>query len=179
MSTMIKVCIASQNPVKIACVQKGFEALMPKEQFEFIGISVPSGVTDQPMTDEETLIGAKTRAKNAQADTPKAQYWVGIEGGVDMHHESMEAFAWIVIRSKYQVGKSKTATFTLPLKIAELVNQGVELGHADDKVFKRTNSKQKDGAIGILTNGLIDRTNYYYPAVVMALIPFVNEELYR
>ena len=51
------------------------------------------------------------------------------------------------------------------------------MGEADDVVFGRSNSKFKDGAIGILTGGLIDRTRYYKEAVVMSLIPFINKDL--
>ena len=54
----------------------------------------------------------------------------------------------------------------------------MELGEADDFVFKRKNSKKKDGAVGILTNGLIDRRKYYEEAVVMSLIPFLNKNLF-
>jgi hypothetical protein len=43
-----------------------------------------------------------------------------------------------------------------------------------------TNSKQKGGTVGKLTNGLVDRTEYYRHAMLMALIPFmpVNQSLY-
>ena len=37
--------------------------------------------------------------------------------------------------------------------------------------------KKKDGAVGILTKGLITRKSYYEEAVVLALIPFVNKDL--
>ena len=49
---------------------------------------------------------------------------------------------------------------------------------ADDIVFKRNNSKEKNGAVGILTNNLIDRTKYYEEAVVLSLIPFIKNELF-
>ena len=91
----------------------------------------------------------------------------------------MEAFAWIVINGKDISGKAQTSTFQLPPKIVELINQGVELGHADDLVFKRNNSKQGNGAVGILTHDIIDRVEYYRHAVILALIPFVNSELYQ
>ena len=130
------------------------------------------------MTDEETLLGAENRGKNAQINFPNADYWVGIEGGVEIKDSQMDAFAWVVIFSADKKGKSKTATFYLPEAISTLVKNGVELGHADDQVFKRNNSKQKNGAIGILTHGLIGRTAYYESAVTMALIPFMNPELY-
>jgi non-canonical (house-cleaning) NTP pyrophosphatase len=53
----------------------------------------------------------------------------------------------------------------------------MELGEADDLVFGQINSKQQNGAIGILTNDLIDRESLYRPAVIMALIPFLNPTL--
>ncbi|MCO6359225.1 inosine/xanthosine triphosphatase [Roseivirga pacifica] len=176
--TSIKVVVASKNPVKINCTSQAFSKAFPSAILDVQGVSVPSNVSDQPMTDAETLEGAKNRARNAQSAQPDADYWVGIEGGINQESGTMEAFAWISIISKTKEGKARTASFDLPEKIRALVNQGVELGHADDMVFERTNSKQGNGAVGILTNGLIDRAAYYEPAVVLALIPFLNQELY-
>jgi non-canonical (house-cleaning) NTP pyrophosphatase len=55
----------------------------------------------------------------------------------------------------------------------------MELGDADDVVFKRVNSKHGQGTVGKLTNGQIDRTNYYVHALKLALIPWVRPELYH
>jgi len=59
-----------------------------------------------------------------------------------------------------------------------LVRQGVELGEADDRIFGRNNSKQQNGAVGLLTGDAVDRAGLYVPAVIFALIPFKNPELY-
>lgn len=176
--TDIPIIVASQNPVKIACVKGAFRKVLDVTGMEFIGTSVPSQVSAQPLTDKETLLGAQNRVKNARDKHPNAEYWVGIEGGIEIKNGEMSAFAWVVIESRNQSGKARTGVFYLPNKIAELVRADVELGHADDIVFQRKNSKQKDGAIGILTKGVIDRTLYYEQAVIMALIPFINPELY-
>ncbi|PIQ48040.1 MAG: inositol monophosphatase [Cytophagales bacterium CG12_big_fil_rev_8_21_14_0_65_40_12] len=174
----MRVIVASKNPVKILCASIAFKKAFG-DRVNVEGISVPSNVADQPMTDAETLLGAKNRAINARIEVPNADYWIGIEGGVDQNQEGeMHAFAWVYIASNNQEGKAKTASFELPKKIAELVNQGIELGIADDMVFNRSNSKQKNGAVGILTNDLIDRASYYEPAVILALIPFLNPALY-
>lgn len=175
---VIKVIVASKNPVKIECAQQGFQKVFNNNQILVEGVSVPSGVADQPMSDKETLDGAKNRAENAKNDYPDADYWIGIEGGIDELYDSMEAFAWVYIISNERVGKARTASFDLPPKIRELIHEGIELGVADDMVFKRSNSKQKNGAVGILTHDLINRAEYYEPAVILALIPFVNPELY-
>jgi non-canonical (house-cleaning) NTP pyrophosphatase len=38
--------------------------------------------------------------------------------------------------------------------------------------------KQANGAIGILTGDVIDRTELYQHAVILALVPFKNDGLY-
>lgn len=175
-----KVYIGSENPVKVASTRKGFkEANKNISEFEFIGKSVSSGVSDQPMTNNETLKGAETRAKNLKAKFSDGDFYVGIEGGIQTIGDHMEAFAWVVILDQKMVGKAQTSTFELPPKIVELINQGMELGLADDMVFQRENSKQGNGAVGILTNNVIDRVEYYRHAVILALIPFLNKELYQ
>ena len=176
---MRTVFIGSKNPVKVECTRKGFtEVFNGIEVFDFIGESVDSGISDQPMTNEETLIGAKNRANQLKMRHPEGDYFVGIEGGIQMVGSEMEAFAWIVIMNGERIGKAQTSTFQLPPEIVELIKQGVELGHADDILFQRKNSKQGNGAVGLLTNNVIDRVEYYRHAVILALIPFVNKELY-
>ena len=101
-----------------------------------------------------------------------------MEGGIqDLGHE-MESFAWMFVKSGYKSGKARTATFFLPQKVGELIRGGMELGDADDIVFGKTNSKQVNGAIGLLTHDVITRSSFYTEAVCMALIPFKNPELY-
>ena len=74
----IKLIVASRNPVKIECAEKGFSKVFPKSKILARGIAVESGVADQPMTDAETLEGAKNRAENAKASEPEADCWIGI-----------------------------------------------------------------------------------------------------
>lgn len=169
-----KVIIASRNPVKIDAVKIAFRTMFPEEQYSFVGISVPSGVQDQPMSNLETLEGASNRAGSAKESNSEADFWVGIEGGVEKAGSDLGAFAWIVIKSLNKTGKARTGTFFLPKKIISLIEEGKELGEADDMVFGHTNSKQKNGAVGILTGNAIDRTSLYSQAVVLALIPFKN-----
>lgn len=175
---MKKVIIASKNPVKIQAVINGFEKMFSTEEFEFIGVSVPSNVADQPFGNKETFLGAKNRADNAYTEVNDADFYVGIEGGINNTGDEMEAFAWVVIKSVDKYGKAKTGTFFLPKQVVELIKEGKELGEADDIVFKRNNTKQKNGAVGILTGDVIDRTKYYTEAVVLSLIPFKNVDFY-
>jgi inosine/xanthosine triphosphatase len=175
---MKKIVIASTNPVKIEATRQGFKAMFPDEDFQIEALSAPSGVSDQPMSSQETMLGATNRARGAQIKHPKADFWVGIEGGVEAQGDDLAAFAWIVILSANLAGKSRTGTFFLPPQVANLIQHGKELGEADDIVFHQSNSKQANGAIGILTADIIDRTDLYRHAVILALVPFKNLELF-
>lgn len=174
----MQIVVASRNPVKVDATRQAFAARFPDQALEIEGISVPSEVSDQPMSEEETLSGAMNRARNAQREAPQADYWVGIEGGIEDREQGMLAFAWVVILSAQQQGQGRTASFFLPPPVAKLVRQGIELGLADDQVFGKSNSKQQNGAVGLLTNNVIVRETLYTPAVVLALVPF-DHPLYR
>lgn len=47
---MKKVIVASTNPVKIEATKIGLSKMFPQESFDVRGFSVPSGISDQPMT---------------------------------------------------------------------------------------------------------------------------------
>jgi inosine/xanthosine triphosphatase len=177
--SMIKIVVGSKNQLKIDAAVDGFRKMFPGEECEGFGVSAASGVTDQPMSEAETYKGAYNRAENALKEMPDADYGVGIEGGIEDIDGEMRAFAWIVARSKDgKIGKGRSSAFILPPAVADLVRQGKELGDADDIVFGRTNSKQANGAVGLLTDDVIVRRGYYTEASVLSWIPFKNKKLY-
>lgn len=139
---MQKIIVASTNPVKINTTKDGFKKMFPELEFEVSGIAIPSNVSDQPLSEQETLLGATNRAKNAQNVVPYADYWVGIEGSLEKIPEGMETFAWMVIISKNgKTGRGRTGSFFLPEKVVELIYEGKEFGEANDIVFSKNNSK--------------------------------------
>jgi inosine/xanthosine triphosphatase len=176
---MQKVVITSSNPVKIAATKSAFTKLLGGD-LEFLQMSSPSGVSDQPMSSTETLTGAQNRVEHLINSGFEADFYVGMEGGVELVDEDLVVFGWVYIQDKNQkIGKSKTAEFTLPKKITDLIiNEHKELGEADDIVFGRENSKQSNGSVGILTQDVITREVYLEHAAVLALIPFSNPSLY-
>lgn len=176
---MKQILVASKNPVKIQSALDGFIEMFPSDEFEVMGVAVESGVSNQPKSDSETFTGALNRVLNASLVNDRADFWVGIEGGIQVVDDEMMAFAWVVIRSAEKIGKARTGAFFLPKPVVKLILAGKELGEADDIIFNRRNSKQQNGAIGILTNDVLNRANFYKPAVIMALIPFKNTEIYE
>ncbi len=175
----MRVVVASRNPVKLRAAAQAFERAFPDGPVQVGGMDVSSGVSAQPMSDAETRAGAENRVVAARRDAADADWWVGIEGGVEDGAAGMLAFAWVVVTDAERRGCARSLSFALPQALAERLSTGMELGEADDEVFGRTDSKRRDGAIGLLTGGLIDRTALYQPTVVAALIPALNPTLYH
>jgi len=173
-----RVALASRNPVKVRAALSGFRRVFPCADVEIKASAAPPDAPTQPMSDDETLRGAFARARSVAAGMPDADYWVGIEGGVEDWGDEMAAFAWVVVIGKGLVGRARTGTFFLPPDVVKLVREGHELGTADDIVFARANSKQESGAVGLLTGDVIDRAALYEHAVILALVPFKNAEMY-
>ena len=200
----IRVVVGSLNPCKINSARMAFTAAFPSSQITVRGIAAPSLIPDQPYGDDETLLGARNRAKGAAAAAAAASWEgvthsVGMEGGVgastaaaakaesETPSASLECFAWMVVLEVALPGEeptfgregvARTGSFVLPDKVSVLVRSGVELGFADDIVFDRSGSKTANGAVGLLTHDVIGRTEYYIHAMTLALIPFHHPELY-
>ncbi len=170
------IVVASQNPVKMEATRRGFEKMFPGTVFHLHTVAASSGVRQQPLSDTETLQGALNRVQHAAHLMPQADYWVGIEGGVEERQGTMEAFAWIVVYTPRRLGQSRTGTFGLPPKVGSLIRQGWELGPAMEELYGRSHVKHTTGAVGVLTEGVIDRVQLYEHAVVLALVPFKDPQ---
>eukprot|EP00798_Chlamydomonas_sp_ICE-L_P029282 gene29282-12525_t len=181
-SSHYAITICSKNPAKTQAVEAALKTTFPQYSFALHPVSSDSGVPDQPVGNEETLRGALNRVRSASEVIPPASsaLIVAIEGGVEWLEDELHCFAWVVVESSSTgaISKARSASFMLPRALSELVKQGMELGEADDKVFQRTNSGQGSGTVGQLSGGLITRSLYYKHAAVLALLPFLNPDLY-
>lgn len=175
----MKVVIGSKNPVKITAVQEAFKKVWPDESFVFEGVEVQSGVSDQPMSDLESIAGATNRAERAM-ETAGADYGVGLEGGIQKIGDKWFDCGWIVILSKEgKKGIGSSLRMETPPQMMELINQGMELGYVVDRLFNATNTKQGAGHFGLMTNNAIDRKSGYRDAIIAALAAFINPQIFE
>lgn len=167
------VMVGSLNRVKVGAVSAVLERAGCPAQVR--GISVPSGVAEQPFGDEETIRGARARAQAALAAVPEASLAIGLEGGcVETPSGGLRTCAWAVaVDREGREGVGGSLAMPLPPRVAQLVRDGMELGHAMDAVSGGTDTKTQAGAVGILTDGLIDRQRAYETLVTYALAPWL------
>lgn len=176
---MKKVIIGSLNPVKGDVVKDAFHKVFPHIDFEFVMNASESGVADQPFGIVETRLGAANRATSCAAAFPDADYFVGLEGGIEVIDGEYWISAWMCVQDAFgKSGFGRTSAVQLPPAVTELIKNGMELSDAADVVFDESNSGQKGGAVGFLTNNLISRKDFYMDAMVFALVPFLKPDLY-
>lgn len=169
----MRIVISSRNPVKIAACKAAFALVFPDARQELVAVSVPSNVSEQPASDEESRQGAGNRARNARSQHPDADYWVGLEGGLEWIDGEPMASAWMVVLDRSgKSGQARTPTLPLPPAVRQLLLQGLELGDANDRVFATAHSKQAGGAYGLLTHNRMTRESVYTQALTLALLPF-------
>ena len=171
------VAIGSFNLVKHDAVVSVIEPLYPAATF--VGVSVPSGVRDQPWGDAETRLGAINRARAAR-EAQDADFGIGLEGGVVETEVGLILCNWVAIVGRDgRLGVGGGGGELLPEQVAGLVRAGSELGSAMDALTGRANVKQAEGSVGILTAGLVDRRMVYELALRLALAPFRTPHWYK
>jgi inosine/xanthosine triphosphatase len=170
----MKVAVGSKNPAKIAAVQEGFQFVQMKA--EVLSIDIESGVSSQPFSDEETIRGAIQRAERSLKAVEDAQVGIGLEGGVAETPQGLLLCNWGALA---EVGKEPLvaggARILLPEEIAEKLRAGEELGPVMDEFCRRKQIREKEGAIGIFTDGLVTRKDMFFH--VMKLL--IGQWLYR
>lgn len=171
----MRIVVASHNPVKLGAVERAFRDRFDDVDLDVVPVTVPSGVAEQPMSDAETRTGALHRVNAARRADPDADYWVGLEGGLEWIGDELYASAWMAVADAHgRYGRARTPTLPLPPEIRRLVRDGLELGDANDRVFGTRNSKQAGGAFGLLTGNRLTRESVYAEAVSLALVPLLH-----
>jgi inosine/xanthosine triphosphatase len=174
-----KVIVGSGNPTKVNSTKAAFEAIWPDETFEVTGVEVASGVSDQPMSEEETIRGTKNRARAAMLKS-KADYAVGLEGGLWKINGDWFESGWIaVLDADGNFGLGSTPVIEMPPRLLKEIETGKELGVVIDEITGEQGLSKRGGFFGLMTNGTLDRTAALEDGVKFALGRFVRPEFYE
>lgn len=177
---IMKILVGSKNPVKLKAVEETF--LLYFDNIEIIGMSIDSNVSDQPIN-EETFLGAENRAEKLRKlnddQTIKAEFFIGIEGGIQQIYNKWFAFGCMcIIHKSGKKSFGTSAHFELPAIVTKQLLKRKELGLVMDEIMGQANTKQKGGAIAYFTKGKMDRKELYVPGLISALVPFQHEKMY-
>jgi len=170
------IFVGSTNPVKINAVTTAASETYP--EVKIVGLEAASGISAQPMSDEETRTGAINRAKKCLAVGRELHpeiidpdmLGIGLEGGVMKVDDQLWSTVWVaVVDLNNQVYLSNGARFPVPAIIAQPILAGREMGPVVAKLVGEADVRKKQGMIGVITGGFVDRTEEYTGIAKMAL----------
>jgi inosine/xanthosine triphosphatase len=203
----ITIAVGSKRGPKLNAVTVALQAfsaaLAHDAQLEVVGVEVESGVSHTPASREELMRGARQRAEAlvemARQSGSAWQYFVGLEGGLDVVHEGasademlrhsglqqngrrrvfLESWAYVSDGARGHYGRS--GSIELPEALAhEVLENGVELAVAIDRFAGAVGIRDAQGAWGVLSTNFITRQEAFRVAVLAAFAPFYNAKMYR
>jgi inosine/xanthosine triphosphatase len=188
----ILVVVGSMRKPKVGAVRDAVSTfgllLSPEKQIEVIGVEVESGVSHTPTSREELMLGARQRAeavaKLAAQNGQQGDYFVGLEGGLDVIHENgqrrvfLESWAYVSDGAQGFFGRSGSIEVADAVA-EEVVDRGVELSIAIDRFAGEAGIRDAQGAWGVLSGNLVTRQDSFRLAVITAFAPFYNAKMYR
>ncbi|HDD25588.1 MAG TPA: inosine/xanthosine triphosphatase [Acidilobales archaeon] len=172
---MITVALGSTNKAKIAGVEKAFKKFFPNVRVT--PVKVESGVPNQPLSLEETYKGAYNRVMNL-CKRVKADFYVGVEAGIFGFNGRFLDVQVVVVFDGEKWGVGFSPAFEVPEKFLRDLRGGEELESVVDRHYGTKDVGEDIGFIGLLTREVVTRIDLTYMATVMALVPFINKDLY-
>lgn len=149
------VAVGSTNRTKLKAVQTVFPGR------EVLPIDTASNVSPQPVGDTETKTGAKNRAMTARNETG-AVIGVGLEGGVDVVDNLLFLCNWgVLVTEEEEVFYASGARIQLPLSFKAPLLERTELSTLMNAYQNRTDIRHQEGAVGIFSNGELDRSQMF------------------
>ncbi|HXK37958.1 MAG TPA: inosine/xanthosine triphosphatase [Candidatus Paceibacterota bacterium] len=177
----MRFAIGSTNPTKTNAL---IAVLSEYEEYRDCAVhsfAVQSGVSEQPKSLEEIIVGARNRAREAYTANGIA---VGLESGlfpVPLAKSGMMVTTACVLYDGHAFHLGLSSAFECPSKVVDMVHEdGVDLNKAFHECGLTDDPKlgHRGGAIGVLTKGHVTRSEYMMQAIRLALIHLQNPELY-
>ncbi|MCT4617012.1 MAG: inosine/xanthosine triphosphatase [Candidatus Gracilibacteria bacterium] len=146
------------------------------DNIEYVAHGVDSGVSDMPMTMQEIMDGAKGRVDNLRKKVTDADYYFGIEGGVQQIVG--KGYLGGVVYAENNAGKGHygfSQFLEVPEEIMKKLLNGGDLGPIMSELSGIVNISNKQGSMGAWTDGMFTRKGEFEEASKAAIAPFYNE----
>jgi inosine/xanthosine triphosphatase len=165
------IVVGSANRVKVEAVRTVMEKIFG--DVRITAVEVDTGVPEQPF-EGQTREGAVNRAMRALGTHDLS---VGIEAGVFETVDGLYDYQYCAILDKE--GKLTIGTgmgFRYPDEVSDLVRKGYTVGDAVHRIYGDSDIGKKQGAIGLLSKGLVDRKSLTEQSVSAAMVPRLWDE---
>lgn len=133
----VTIAVGSKKQFKIETAVAVVAEHLRLKSYHSFGVSVDSGVSDQPASITEARLGARNRAEAALLQNEGTNFGVGIEGGICTKEEQTVVYSAVAIASvnpittQIQFFEGLSDQYLLPLEVvAHIQTHGSELSEA-------------------------------------------------
>ena len=168
----MKIMVGSKNAAKVAAVQMGVASYWPDAVVE--SMETESGVSNQPIGQEETMQGALNRAR--AACKANGGLGVGLEGGVAQYNGQWVMMSFVAVSDGSRDVVVPVTGTPLPHAWGEALKNGAEL--RPYVLEAGLPYDYKKGVIALLTQDVVQRDDMFASAVKTAMAPWVNPQAY-
>jgi len=187
-----RIALGSDRAAKIMAVRAAVArvaAIKPAwAEANVIARRVETNVPAMPLNDWQLMQGARERALAVRDVLRKqrleADIYLGLEGGFHSisiegeWHTFLRGWAYATDGQKGNFGAAPS--IAVPTAIVKSVIEGRrELGLVIDEVSGKRDVRSRQGAWGVLSHDLVTRAMSFEVALIAALAPFYNPELYK
>jgi inosine/xanthosine triphosphatase len=185
----LRIAVGSTRRPKVEAVTAAFRRLAPRfgvtpEEIVIMAEDAASGVEETPRSLPALMAGARNRARalrhllNQKQQT--ADYCIGLEGGLWSAEGSVFLQSWAFVTNGTRESYGSSGVITVPESIARAVMaEGKSLGDVIDGVAEEENVRSRQGTWGVLTKDMLTRQDSFELALLSALAPFYNQEMYH
>jgi len=172
----MKIVLGSTSKAKKEILDKALRNSI-KGKYEIVGINADSEISDQPLSEDETVKGAVNRARNAFKQVPDADFAVGLEGGLN----KVDGANYFLVCGTAIVDNTQKAyigvggQLELPKEVSDRISNNEQFGEA----IREYEAKNKtDQNVAPLVESIISREASFIQAINNAYLSYKNKKHY-
>jgi len=169
----MEIALGTTSKGKKEFIKKALEKKY--KEFTIVSVKVDSGVSEQPLTYDETIKGSANRAKSSYKKVKGADLAFGMEGGMHEINSHYYYFTAVCLFDGDSTYYGLSDSVPLPKEVSDLVRKGGYVGHTVRDYLKK---HPNDKSFYKLIKPIIDRDHFFNKAIANVLAIFENRKHY-
>jgi non-canonical (house-cleaning) NTP pyrophosphatase len=140
-------------------------------------VKVPSGIPEQPLNEQITVVGARNRAKSAVEVVEEAEFGIGMEGGLELIQDDYYLVCAVVLYDKHEERyfTGISSKIQLPKSVSEAIKHGEEFGV---HIYEYLERNDLNDSMRNTVTELTSRKRLFSEAIQSAFATYLNRAHY-
>lgn len=181
---MKNIVVATTNVGKLDACFRAFDhhaEANPGFEYTILPVSVESGVSDTPLSDDQGTLGCEKRLAAAQQALPDQDLYVALEGVISQVSDRWFVRGWTMINDPLskRSAVASGAAVEVPALLTKRISSMDQFSDIVAQVYAVTTDEKAEvrniGANGVFSNGEYTRRDSFYDGIRICLAYLTNE----